>query len=53
MSSARISRSCAPWDDLLQSLGGRLSDREEVRRNNGFAAMWTNQPFFISYRVES
>lgn len=45
-------RICPPWDHL-QSLGGRLGDRWEVRRNNGFAAMWTNQPFFIFHRAES
>lgn len=52
MLSACTARICPPWDHL-QSLGGRLGDRWEVRRNNGFAAMWNNQPFFISHRVES
>lgn len=52
MLSACTPRICPPRDHL-QSLGGRWGDRWEVRRNNGFAAMWTNQPFFISHRVES
>lgn len=52
MLSACTPRICPPWDHL-QSLGGRLGVRWEVRRNYGFAAMWTNQPFFISHRVES
>ena len=53
MLPALTPRSCAPWDSLLQRLGGRWDDRQKVRRNNGFAAMQTNQLFFISYGMES
>lgn len=53
MLPALTPRSGAPWGHLLQRLGGRLGDTQEVRRNNSFASVQTIEPFFISYGMES